>query len=117
MPHDVSKEQILDIIRRWKSGEITAEIVHGEAEHLITQWEWPQYPKNDHRSIVVEVLSHLEILSYQLITEEDIPTINAFLNTPKGEEMAGWQAWEAYWDHLDFNERRKTLANHPYYIT
>lgn len=65
----------------------------------------PQLPRDDSRSIPIEVRSHLEILNHQLIVPEDIPAILAFLDTPPGEELAAWHVWESYWNNMDYDRR------------
>jgi hypothetical protein len=109
------REEIEALLRGWERGEIAVQQVHSEAERLISEWNWPEFPRSDPRSIVVEILTQLEIMNHQLITEEDIPAMLAFLSVQAGCEADGWQAWEAYWKGINFEARRRKLAGHSYY--
>ena len=104
------------LLRRWGRGEVDERAVHRCAERL---WEelggGAEYPRQDPRSIPVEVLSHLEILDQQLVLPEDIPEILAFLDAPRGKELQAWSRWELYWDTRDYDERLERLKDNPHY--
>jgi len=80
-------------------------------------WGWPEYPREDPRSLEVEALAQLEILNHQLIVRDDIPAFVRFLSTPSGEEDLAWKEWEHYWESVDYAARREQLANDDYYVT
>ena len=105
------------LLMRWQNNELTAREVHEAAEDM---WESygsgpPSYPREDPRSIVVEVLSQLEALNVQLITAADIPEMIRFLETPVGAEARAWRDWSGYWDNVNFEARLEELADNPYY--
>lgn len=112
----VDKDELRKLLELWQTGKLTEREVHEEAEFL---WgrnrQWPEYPRDNPQSIILEILLNLESLNVQSITVEDIPVMLNFLNTPVGEELAGWQAWEQYWDNMDFEQRRLSLLANPYY--
>ena len=81
---DASRNHLLDILDKWEVGNLSEVEVHEIAEKLFEQKNWPDCDEGNFRSILVEVLSHLEILNHQLITQEDIPAIVQFLKTPEG---------------------------------
>jgi hypothetical protein len=90
--------------------------VHEEAEALWDSFKrWPSYPRQDPRSIPLEVLSHLEILDHQLITRGDVPAILEFLDSSPGRELEGWRRWLRYWNELDMHKRVESLKDDPYY--
>ncbi|WP_152541368.1 hypothetical protein [Kallotenue papyrolyticum] len=112
----IERETLRTLLRKWQAGELTDLQVYAEAEALWEQFpEVPQFSQDDPRSINVEVLLNLTLLYQQLITPQDIPALLAFLDTPPGKEKEGWQKLHDYWDHIDFEQRRKELLNHPYY--
>ena len=114
----IERDVLEALLKRWQTEEIDERTVHEEAESLWEEQEhWPTYPKDDPRSIAVEVLSQLEILNHQLITRADIPAMLEFLNTPQGSELRGWSVWERYWEKLDLDTRKKALKDNPYYST
>jgi hypothetical protein len=113
----IDRGKLRALLERWQRGEIDERIVHDEAEAMLEQADWPVYQEADPRSIVVEVLSHLEILDHQLITREDIPTMIAFLDVATGQEPLGWDAWRRYWNAIDFDVRRQALRNNAFYST
>ena len=108
---------IRSLLQRWRSNEIDERGVHEEAERLLDEHGWIEYPENDDRSVVLEVLSQLGILNRQLVTREDIPAMLGFLDTPPGEAQKGWQTWRRYWNSLDYEKRREELEQNPYYST
>jgi len=109
------KELLRSLLLRWKSGELDERAVHGEADTLWAEKEWPEYPDDDSRSVTLEVLSQLSSLNAQWIITDDIAAILLFLDTPPGQEKQGWERWQEYWDTLDWVKRRKSISNNPYY--
>ncbi len=95
-----------DLLLRWQAGKIDADTVLNAAESM---WEhgfpWPTYDHTDHRSIAITVLHVLEALYAQLVFREDIPALLAFLDTPLGEEQAGWDTMDRYWEAIDWDYR------------
>jgi hypothetical protein len=108
---------IRSLLRRWRSDEIDEREVREEAERLLDEHGWIEYPENDDRSVALEVLSQLGILDRQLVIREDIPAMLGFLDTPPGEASKGWQTWRRYWNSLDYEKRREELKQNPYYST
>ena len=111
------REVVRELLLRWRSGSLDERAVHEAAERLWEKFgeEPPAYPKEDPRSIVLEVVSQLEVLNVQLITRDDIPALLEFLDSPVGSEGAAWARWTRYWDQLDFGRRLEELAANPYY--
>ncbi len=62
------------------------------------------------------MLAQLDILNHQLITAEDVPSLVTFLSTASDKAADGWMQWRQYWASIDWNQRRRALASHPYYI-
>lgn len=107
---------VRELLERWARGDLDERLVHQEAEARYEELEpVPKFPRDDSRSIPIEILSHLEILNHQLIVPEDIPAILAFLDTSPGEELEAWQTWESYWSNVDYDERIERLRDNPYY--
>jgi len=113
----INRQTIIDLLERWKSGQLTEIEVHEEIEFIWERGSWPQYPHEDSRSILVEVLSQLDALNHQLITRDDIPAIIDFLRTPKGKELDAWKIWKEYWENVDYERRKQLLKHNPYYST
>jgi hypothetical protein len=115
---EIQRSELLDLLEQWRTGIIDERKVHEQAEALMEELaEQSEYPENDPKSIPMEVLLHLDILNHQLITPEDIPAMQAFLQTPFGQESPGWATWRSYWDSLDFERRKQELSSNPYYST
>lgn len=99
-----------DLLLRWQAGEIGGLTLYDEAEYMWEQGEpWPEYDRDDPRSIPIAVLDVLEDLYAQRVFREDIPALLAFLNTPPGEERAAWDTLDRYWEAIDWDAR---LHNH-----
>ena len=111
------REVIRNLLEQWRSNEINEREVHEVAERLLDEHGWIEYPENDDRSVAMEVLSQLAILNRQLVTQEDIPAMLGFLNTPPAETSKGWKTWRRYWNSIDYDKRREELKQNPYYST
>jgi hypothetical protein len=114
----IERNRITTLLNQWEDGILDERQVHEQAEEWLEQLsELPSYAEENPRSIPLEVLVQLDALNHQLITSDDIPAIQAFLNTPTGKEPIGWAAWRKYWDDLDLERRREELKSNPYYST
>jgi hypothetical protein len=109
------KNQLRNLLLRWRSGELDERAVHEEAEALWTEREWKEHSQDDPRAIILELLEQLSILNWQWITTQDVDILLEFLDTPLGQESHAWKKWHEYWDTLDWTKRRESLANNPYY--
>jgi len=115
---DIQRDQLLNVLEQWRNGDIDEREVHVRAESLKDQFdELPEYDETDSRSIPLQVLLELDALNVGLITKDDIPAMESFLKIPPGKEDQGWNDWKEYWSRVDFEGRRKKLANNPYYST
>lgn len=106
---------VIQILTRWQLRELSDLEVVDAADELREEWrgtdpyEHLDIPKDDTRSIVLEVLVTLSTLFSSDVLAEDIPTMLEFLETPAGAEASGWAAWEAYWDKTGWNRRQDGL--------
>ena len=116
-PRPLRVETVQDILQQWQTGRLDEHDVCELAEKLWDSSEWPNYPEQDARSIPIEVLAHLSVLYYQLITKEDIPAMVEFLRVSPGEEAKAWARWREYWSQVDFEARKEALKESPYYLT
>lgn len=112
----IERQQLQDLLGRWQRGEIDERDVHEEAEIFWERYaDDKEYGKGDSESIAMDILINLDSLDRQLVTREDIPAMLSFLATPPGQEHESWQVWERYWDSVDFEQRRQSLAGNGYY--
>lgn len=111
------KDALIEKLLAWERGEVGAQDVHEWAEQVLDDEGWRDYPREDPRSIVMEVLDHLEALNHQLVTPADIPAILNFLAAKPGKEAEAWDRWEEYWESVDFEKRKQDLSKDPYYCT
>jgi hypothetical protein len=114
---EIDRRELIALLEKWRRGEINEREVHETAEEILERHGWHEYPESDPRSIAFEVVSHLDILNFQLICRDDIPEIIRFLKTAPGKETEAWERWKSYWDSIDYEERKLKLANNPYYAT
>lgn len=113
---EIPRSELIELVSKWEAGVLDERQVHEAAETIWSEYRGPrELPREDSRSIAVEVASQLEILNHQLITTHDIAAILSFLETPSGEETDAWEEWLRYWDSLDYEERQTQLASNPYY--
>ncbi len=114
----LERSTLIELLDAWLLGTYDERQVHERAESIMDEMaEVPNFAENDPRSILLEVLVHLDALNHQLIMKEDIPVMREFLSTPTGKETEAWTRWRQYWDTLDLQTRRLQLQDHPYYST
>lgn len=113
----IERDVLRQLINDWAIGSLTVEEVHEQAEEYSEEYDLPELDEGDPNSIPVEVLSQLEILNHQLITPQDVPAIQRFLDAPIGFEREAWNAWRSYWDQIDYEARKSELKEVEYYIT
>ncbi|MDP9194002.1 MAG: hypothetical protein M3P06_20090 [Acidobacteriota bacterium] len=111
----LTRNLLINALRDWQSGEMTAQEVQELAESFTDSSDFPESPPEDDRSIEVEVLMHLDALSTLPVTRADIPAILQFLSTPPGEALNGWAAWISYWESQNDADRRAEVAGDPFY--
>ena len=100
------RNSIIDLLDRWENNSINEEKVLIEAEVLFdNHYKEQDYPKNDYRSIIIEVLSQLEIIHHQWILKEDISQIRKFLNTTTDNELKAWRDWQ----NIDLKKRESSI--------
>jgi len=112
---ELKRDELRALLIDWRDGRKTVRQVHETAEALMEAHDWTELPRASAESIQYEVLCQLDILNRQLITSDDIDAFLEFLEAPNGAEEEAWAKWDAYWDSLDFDERRKALHGDAYY--
>src|SRR5450759_3728298 len=113
------RDSLVDLLRRWQSGENSHWTVVNEAEAaeeaLFGNLEAvPASPRTDPNSVGLAVLELLADAHVQRVLPEDIPAILKFLAVETGQELEAWQDFDAYWDSVDFAAREE-LASRLYF--
>jgi hypothetical protein len=113
------RETLVALLQRWPRGEIDHWGVVVEAEEIADSlWDdagrIPVVVKGDPDSIAVAVLSLLATAYASLILSADVPTLLEFLGTAAGDELRGWERFDAYWRGVDMNARERE-ANWLYF--
>ena len=105
MQFSEAHRRVVEILARWERGEIEPWDVVDEAENLeaelLKTYRSLDYPKDDYRSIIAEVVVMLAIAHHEEIMPDDIPALRCLLGTHRGQEV---QAWQAFNHHLDRTE-------------
>ncbi len=114
-----AKTFLIDIMEKWKNGDINEIIVHECVEDFLEKenFQYSNSENNSYESIILEVLSQLDILNRQLICQEDIEAINNFIINGEESPIESWSKWTNYWDNIDYEERKINLSDNPYYIS
>lgn len=109
-----SRIETLELLQKWEQRVLDEVEVHERAEELFAR-----YASTDKVTdrIAYEVLAQLEILNHQLVTIDDVPQIIDILNAPIDCELETLSRWRNYWDHINYEQRRRELASNSYYIT
>lgn len=113
----VTRAEVMALLSRWEVGELDEQAVHEQAEEMWSMLEVDRaLPEDDYQSIIIEAIAQLEILNRQLVTPQDVPAFRRFLAAPEGREREAWSEWRSYWEGIDMRQRRRALADRPYYV-
>jgi hypothetical protein len=109
------KVRLLSILNEWEVGEIDEYQLHHTAEDLFNRYDWKVFDKSEPESVIMEALSHVEIMNHQLVIKQDIPIIINFI---EGCETPGdsWCKWSNYWDNIDYDARKLVLKSNVFYM-
>ena len=113
--HIVRRSDIRTILQKWQDHKVQPEAVQRWAE---MRFNSDQYDVNDWEkegSIANEVLSLLEMLDFNLMTEQDIPALLQLLGTQKGSFSEGFLRWRDYFCSIDLKARSTELADRQPY--
>ena len=100
------RNDLLEIIKRYKKGEITLRDIQCEASDLDDEYfydEDPEWDKGNLYSLYSKILFILEVFWW--IFPEDIPFIEETLNCKNEDVKECLKKWEDYWQNKDENER------------
>ena len=110
VPNVVSRIDLRQLLGEWSRGRQTAAQVHDWAEARFAVDAW--ICEDD---VVNEVLSELDTLDMNLLTSEDIPTLYAMLNLPRGQASLAHDLLKSYFAEVSLDTRKKALAADPTY--
>lgn len=104
--HDVTRKDLLRILKGWKQGGISSEDVATFGEVLV---EWsgglPDYRRENPASVVVGVISLLDSLYSQPVYPEDIPAMVRFLTRGADNPVSAWAELDTCWEQVDWETR------------
>ncbi|MCZ7586570.1 MAG: hypothetical protein M5R36_26335 [Deltaproteobacteria bacterium] len=93
-----NRQMLRDLLNNWQSGAIDDVALSREATELWNKYGvWINAPETDARSITKTALEGMLLRTEPRYSTGDVPAVLDFLNTPMGEEAAGWERWRAYW--------------------
>jgi len=99
------KEKIEHILDRYKSGEIGLVDIYDESDDLSEELfpgDYPEYDKNDPRSVHVDILSFLEMFNW--IFPEDVDFARTCLKESLSDPIGTQKKWDEYWDSQKMDE-------------
>lgn len=112
MPAEKIRTLLIEMLLKWKKGDVSERDVHEMAEDLLERQE-DESARSD--KVEQEALIQLDALPQQWITVEDVSAMVTLLQTPRGEEAKGLAEWSEYWENIDFRKRARQVASNPYY--
>jgi hypothetical protein len=112
----ITRSQIIETLRRWQAGELSAREVSDWAQHLF----WPGSAEFDDEdmngaSVSREVLAILDQLPANLIVAEDVPAFLEFLVTPSDQFEIGSERFRSNLRSIDYEHRRQQLRTDDLY--
>jgi hypothetical protein len=106
--HEVTVQDILDVLDRWEKGQIESSDVLLFAERLDDQG-LPDYARQDPRSIWLMVIEALATLHVQPILKSDIPALKRCLGLSVHSPLEAWEFIDTYWQGIDWGKRVNDL--------
>jgi hypothetical protein len=108
----INKDDIIITLSKWKKNELSKEQVKRWAENIVDN-NIDILPEYDFDRLI-EVLRYLENLDMNLVIKDDIDNCINFLQSKKNLKQAT-KEWESYLAKIDYDYRRLTLRNDPFY--
>lgn len=104
--HEVTSKDLYEIFDDWDSGLANEDDVFGFVEgiHFISGG-FPEYPEDDPRSVITEVLNLLYMGYTYPILKEDISAFKRYLILSKTSLSLAREAFHTYMDSLDHDSR------------
>ena len=111
----VTRQDIKDILLKWKNNVITAENVQNWAMNVCdSDFEYEDWDEHGN-SVSNEILNMLDGLAMNLILQEDIDCYLRFLNTPIDKFKKGYSSWDKYLESINYDTRKSMLKNNMLY--
>jgi hypothetical protein len=112
----ITRSQIVEALKKWQSGELSAREVYDWAQ----QQYWPgrsEFEDEDVNgsSASSEVLAMLDQLPANLIVREDVPTFLKFLEASADQFDVAFKCFSDTLANIDSVGRRKTLSSDEFY--
>ena len=116
MPKHPLKSELILLLEQWHAGLIDEKSVHSRAEAYYGAYrEDDEETLSPQDALVYHAICILEVLPAYMILQEDVPFIINFLNTGPGREDEAMDAWDDYWNLLDYEARKRRVSQNPYY--
>lgn len=108
MPEECfSRQSLRDLLTQWANGELDDATLSSKSEEFWQKYGvWQNWPREDKRSVTFGALEKMRLQGDDKLSKADAPKLIEFLNTEYGDEIAGWAAWDEYW-----NSGRQQAAN------
>ena len=115
----VTRGYLISLLEAWKENKITAADVYETADQLFSSNELKllDWENGEDYSVTMEILSYLEMMDINFITQEDIDPAIEFLQTKIGYYKEGSEKWGAYKATINYEERMKKLKGHYPYVS
>ena len=106
---EITFQDVWNVLDKWEKGEASTESIFAFAEDLYDLGPgWPDYPRNDQRSVLFAVLESLEMIYTQPTLPSDISALKEFLVVGKTHPLDAWALIDEYWANTDWNSRLKS---------
>ena len=110
----ITREEVRSKLCDWRDGKISAQEIFEWAGSLYpnTEYEYEDWEGDESNSATNEVLAALDMMNINLNTPEDA---EIFISTPLGEFESGFALLQRRLNSIDYDLRRKTLRDDPFY--
>lgn len=107
--HDVTFDDLLEVLQAWEDGSLQYEEVQAWAEALYDSRVHPFESEDDKRSIIEAVIEDLSWMYTNPTLKEDIPALRQFLVMDQSSPREAWQFIKSYWETVDWEKRKAVM--------
>ena len=106
----ITRDELRLLLGDWQVGRRTSAEVHDWAEmrYAVDGWDCEDDVAN-------VVLGELDRLDMNLLTNDDVPVLQAILDLPQGQQLRATEMMESHFAGISLDARKSALASDPTY--
>jgi hypothetical protein len=108
--HEVTFEDLLEVLQAWENDELPYPEVQGWAEGITYFLGWYEYAKDDPRSILLYLIDALDHMYTSPILKKDIPTLRQIAQEAQISVTSASSMLDNFYASVDWAHRRSQAS-------